>query len=129
MRLGRIAGPYSEPPLSNFRVDPLGVVPKKTADILHLSYPPGGSVNYYIVKDDFSLQYVTINRAISHIKQLGQGCYLSKLDVDMAFRIAPVHPDEWHLLGMKWQGQYYLICFYVWVVGPVLSILTLLVKL
>ena len=112
MQLGRIAGPYSEPPLPNFRVNPLSVVPKKTPgkwrSILHLSYPPGGLVNDYISKADYSLQYVTIDRVISHIKQLGQGCYLSKLDVEAAFRIAPVHPNDWHLLGMKWQGQY---CF------------------
>ena len=94
-----------------FRVNPLGVVPKKTPgkwrSILHLSYPPGSSVNDYISKADHSLQYVTIDRVISHVKQLGQGCYLSKLDVEAAFRIAPVHPNDWHLLGMKWQGQYY----------------------
>ena len=111
VRLGHIAGPYSEPPLPYFRVNPLGVVPKKTPgkwrSILHLSYPPGSSGNDYISKADYSLQYVTIDRVISHIKQLGQGCYLSKLDVEAAFRIAPVHPNDWHLLGMKWQGQYY----------------------
>ena len=81
--------------------------PGKWRSILHLSYPPGGSVNDYINKDDYSLQYVTIDCVISHIKQLGQGCYLSKLDVEAAFRIVPVHPDDWHLLGMEWQGQYY----------------------
>ena len=53
------------------------------------------------------MQYVTIDCVISHIKQLGQGCYLSKLDAEAAFRIAPVHPNDWHLVGMKWQGQYY----------------------
>ena len=103
--------------------------PGKWRSILHLSYPPGGSVNDYINKDDYSLQYITIDCVISHIKQLGQGCYLSKLDVEVAFRIAPVHPDDWHLLGMKWQGSIILICVNPWVAAPVLSILTLLVKI
>ena len=74
---------------------------------LHLSYPPGESVNDFIDKDTYSLQYVTIGRVIHHIKQLGPGCLLSKVDIEATFCIAPVHPSDWHLLGMKWNGQYY----------------------
>ena len=29
------------------------------------------------------------------------------MDIECAFRIAPVHPDDWHLLGMKFNNQYY----------------------
>ena len=109
--LGRISGPYPIPPFPNFRCNPLGVVPKKTPgqwrSILHLSYPPGESVNDFIDKDTYSLQYVTIERVIHHIRRLGPGCFLSKVDIEAAFRIASVHPNDWHLLGMKWNGQYY----------------------
>ena len=69
---GRISGPYPIPPFPNFRCNPLGVVPKKTPgkwrSILHLSYPPGESVNDFIDKDTYSLQYVTIERVIHHIR-------------------------------------------------------------
>ena len=27
--------------------------------------------------------------------------------MEAAFRIVPVHPSQWHLLGMKWEGKYY----------------------
>lgn len=33
---------------------------------------------------------------------------MSKLDVKHAFRICPVHPEDWHLLGYVWQDQYYV---------------------
>ena len=98
VKLGHISGPYLTPPFSNFRSSPLGVVPEKTPrkwqSILHLSYPPGRSVNDFIDKDSYSLQYVTIDRVISHIKSLGAGCFLSKVDIECAFRIAPIHPDD-----------------------------------
>ena len=54
-----------------------------------------------------SWQYITIERVIDHRRQLGPGCFLSKVDIEAAFCIAPVHPNDWHLLGMKWNGQYY----------------------
>ena len=109
IELGRISGPYPTPPFPNFQCYPLGVVQKKTPgkwrSFLHLSYPPGESVNDFIDKDTSSLQYVTIERVIHHIKRLGPGCLLSKVDIEAPFRITPVHPSDWHLLGMKWNGQ------------------------
>jgi hypothetical protein len=46
---GRIVGPFSHPPFFNFRVSPLGVVPKKIPGefrlIHHLSFPRGASIN------------------------------------------------------------------------------------
>ena len=111
VKLGHISGPYLTLPFYNFGCNILCVVPKKTPrkwqSILHLSYPPGRSVNDFIDKDSYSLQYVTIDRVFSHIKSLGAGCFLSKVDIECASGIAPVHPDDWHLLGMKFNNQYY----------------------
>ena len=110
---GRTMGPFSTPPFTNFQVSPIGLVPKKHSDkfrtIFHLSYPKSGtsSINYFIEKDDFSLQYITIDNAIAAIQTFGQGCYMGKTDIESAFRLIPVHPDDWELLGMFWNGQYY----------------------
>ena len=110
---GRTMGPFSTPPFTNFQVSPIGLVPKKHSDkfrtIFHLSYPKSGtsSINYFIEKDDFSLQYITIDNAITAIQTFGQGCYMGKTDIESAFRLIPVHPDDWELLGMFWNGQYY----------------------
>ena len=57
---GRMAGPYSHPPLPNLRCSGLGVVPKKDGGwrvIYHLSAPHGSSINDYIDPDQFSLHY------------------------------------------------------------------------
>ena len=110
--LGRTAGPFASPPFKNFQVSPIGLVPKKHSGkfrtIFHLSYPKSGnSINSYIDKDNFSLQYVTIDRVIQAILKLGQGCFMAKTDIEAAFRQFPVHPDDWELLGMQWKGKYY----------------------
>ena len=90
---------------------PIGVIPKKDPGkwhtILHLSYPDGDLINFHIPEDEYSLHYVTVDKAISIIKQLGPGAWLSKVDIEEAFRIIPIHPDDWHLLGMYWEGKYY----------------------
>ena len=72
-----------------------------------LSLGPLASINYFIEKDDFSLQYITIDNAIAAIQTFGQGCYMGKTDIESAFRLIPIHPDDWELLGMFWNGQYY----------------------
>ena len=37
----------------------------------------------------------------------GPGCFMAKTDVKSAFRIIPIHPNDFALLGMKWQNAYY----------------------
>ena len=32
---------------------------------------------------------------------------MAKTDIESAFRLFPVHPDDWELLGMFWNGFYY----------------------
>ena len=111
VELGRIVGPFDNPPFPIFRCSPMGIVPKKTPGkfrtILDLSSPRGYSVNEFISKEDFSLSYVSVDKAIDMIMSLGRGCYLSKIDIMDAFRILPVLPSQWHLLGMYWDGKYY----------------------
>ena len=94
-------------------VSGVGVVPKKSGKlrlIHHLSSPSGRSINDGIPKADFSLHYVTIDNAISAILAAGRGCYRSKVDIKSAFRICPVRPANWPLLGIHWQRKYYFEC-------------------
>ena len=108
--LGQVGAPLK--PLSpNMQCHPIGVIPKKDPrkwhTILHLSYPGEDSINFHIPKDEYSLHHVTVDKAISISKQLSPGAWISKGDIEETFRIIPVHPDEWHLLGMSCEGQYY----------------------
>ena len=108
---GHTAGPFPAPPLPNFVVSPLGAVPKKRSGkwrlIMHLSHPPGSSVNDGISTSDFPLRYSTVYDAMDSIMHLGRHTLMAKVDVKSAFRLCPVRPSEHHLLGMQWQGQYY----------------------
>ena len=69
-----------------------------------LSSPDRSSVNDGIYRDDFSPDYATVDMAVSHIMSLGRGSYLTKVD---AFRLCPVQPSQWFLLGIYWEKQYY----------------------
>ena len=46
--------------------------------------------------------------AISLIIKAGRGALMGKVDIKSAYRIIPVHPSDRHILGMFWQGGYYL---------------------
>ena len=109
---GRTAGPFPSPPLPNFVVNPLGAVPKKKSGkwrlILHLSHPPGASINDGIDIADFPLHYSAVYDAMDTVMQLGRGALMAKVDIKSAFRLCPVHSSDHHLLGMKWRGQYLL---------------------
>jgi len=109
----RLAGP-SPPPFSVFRVSPLGLVPKKTEGefrlIHHLSFPKGASLNDGILPEHTCVSYATVEDAIRFTKTVGSGCFLAKTDINNAFRIIPIHPDDYNLLGMCGQGLYYFDC-------------------
>ena len=104
------AGPFLRPPFHPFHCSGIGVVPKKSGKLrlIHdLSSPKGISVNDGISRQDFSLHYISIDHAITAILRKGRGTFLSKVDIRNAFRLCPVRQEDWHLLGIYWQGQYY----------------------
>ena len=108
--LDRVAGPFSEPPFPNMVISPIEVVPKKDGKwrmIHHLSFPDGESVNDAIPEEESTVKYATVDQAVDTILQLERGCVLSKTDVLSAFRIVPIKPEEYHLVGFMWEGKYY----------------------
>ena len=40
--------------------------------------------------------------------QQGRSCLMSKIDIKHAFRLLPVHPSQWNLLGIFWLGYYFI---------------------
>ncbi|CAH3176987.1 unnamed protein product, partial [Porites lobata] len=75
--------------------------------IQHLSYSQGTSVNDNIPDAHSSVHYASISDAIAVLKSLGAGCFLAKTDIKSAFRIIPIHPSDFPLLGMKWDNQFF----------------------
>ena len=111
---GNIAGPFPLDPLKgSVMLNWFGVIPKankpgKWRLIVDLSYPHGSSVNDGISTGDASMAYSSIEDAGRIITKLGQFTLLAKIDIANAFRIVPVHPDDRHLLGMKWNSAIYI---------------------
>ena len=107
----RLAGPFSSPPFPVFRISPLGLVPKKIEGefrlIHHLSFPKGSSLNDGISSDHTRVSYATVEDAIQRIKSVDSTCFLAKTDIKNAFRIIPIRPQDYNLLGMCWRGLYY----------------------
>ena len=109
LRLGRIAGPFVDPPFENFIVSPLGLVPKKNPGefrLIHdLSFPKGNSVNSHIDPQFSTVQYEVLDHCIEIIQSLGSGCLVAKADLRDAFRIIPVSPASYRMLGFFWKGR------------------------
>ena len=41
-------------------------------------------------------------------QSLGAGTLMAKLDVQAAYRLVPVHPDDRSLMGFQWRGTFYI---------------------
>ena len=108
---GRILGPFHTPPLPNLRCSGLGAIPKHDGGwrvIYHLSAPAGTSINDFIDSNTYTLSYCTVDDAYTIINKLGQGALLSKIDLKNAFHLIPVRQEDWNLLGIYWQNEYYI---------------------
>ena len=81
VKAGRVDGPFDVPPFSNLQISPLGLVPKKKIGeyriIHHLSYPDQLSVIDGIPQDMCTVQYQTIDDAVSLLKFHGKGSLMS----------------------------------------------------
>lgn len=112
VHLGRMAGPFTSAPLPGLVVSLLGVVPKKEPNkfrlIHHLSFPKGASVNDAIAPEMCAVTYTSFDAAVSWVRRYGRGALLAKADIESAFRLLPVHPDSFHLLGCTWNGAFYV---------------------
>jgi len=111
--LGRVAGPFTSPPLPNLQVSSFRVIPKRGQPgkwrlIVDLSSPGGASVNGGINPDEFSLHYITVDKVIRLVSQFGRGALMAKFDVESAYRNVPIHPLDRYLLGMKWRHHFYV---------------------
>ena len=102
---GRVAGPFDFWPFQDLMVSPVGVVPKKTPGefrmIHHLSWPEGASVNDFISREDARVQFASVDSAMFLLREFGLGAELAKCDIQSAFRLLPVHPLNFSLLGIQ----------------------------
>ena len=114
----RFLGPFARLPFSTMRINPLGLVPKRTPGayrlITDLSQPSDNSVNSSISREKSSVKYPSIQEAIYVILDLhskGHKPYLFKMDIESAFRITPLAPSNFPLMGARFEGQFFIDAF------------------
>ena len=73
--------------------------------VFDLSCPADHSVNWSI---DGSLSYVTVDQIAACVLALRHGALMAKSDIKHGYSQVPVHPQNRILLGMQWQGQFYV---------------------
>ena len=94
-------------------INRFGLIPKghntgKFRLITDLSYPHGQSVNDGIDSDLCSLSYSCVDDVAEIAARLGQGALLAKVDIESAYRLIPVHPQDRILQAMEWEGNVYV---------------------
>ena len=109
---GRMEGPLCELPFSKFQLNPIGLIPKKTAGefrmITNLSSPKGSSINDGISDEFAEVSYSSLSNALDLIRQCSVPPFLAKLDIKRAFRLIPISPSKQHLLCVKWRNKFFI---------------------
>ena len=75
---------------------------------MDLSFPHGQSVNDSIDLSLCSLSYTTVDDITDVAAQLGTGALLAKVDIESAYRLVPVHPQDHPLQAIQWDGRIYI---------------------
>ena len=112
-KTGHTFGPFLGAPIPRMHFSSFGVIPKRHQPgkwrlILDLSSPQVHSVNDGIDPRLCSLQYISVDDIVRQVANAGRGALLAKSDIQHAYRLIPVHPEDRRFLGMKWQGKLYV---------------------
>ena len=65
-------------------------------------------MNDGIPRDLCCLRYMSVDDVVAQVLRGGKGTELAKIDVKLAYRNFPVHPEDRYLLGMEWKGRVYV---------------------
>jgi len=55
-----------------------------------------------------SLHYTTVEDIAKIIAKVGKRALLTKFDIESAYRLIPVHPQDRPLHAMRWEGKTYI---------------------
>ena len=81
--------------------------PGKFRLIHDLSFPKGDSINFYTSKEFTTVQYESLDRVVELVRSCVPRCFIAKADIQDAFRLIPIRPQDYPLLGFTWQGMFY----------------------
>ena len=117
IKKGYILGPFTEQnnPFPNVVVSPVGAVPKPpngVRPIHHLSAPRKGSgisVNSTLYEEYKTVKYVSFKEIVEIADSVGVGGYLWAADAADAYLRVPIKRKYWPLVGIKWNGYYFIM--------------------
>ena len=75
---------------------------------MDISSPRGSSINDFIAKEDYTLHYASFHQALALVSSFGTGALMAKLYLKHAFHLCPLSRNDFDLLGMHWQGKFYV---------------------
>ena len=80
-------------------VSSIGAIPKDNGKVrlIHDLSRPDGGMNQFVT--DSSCSFKTLDLATSF---MSPGCYVSKIDLQSAYRSIPIHPDNYPYMGLSW---------------------------
>jgi len=76
------------------------MAPQDRTDMLLVEWRQVCNENDGIAQALCSLSYTTVEMAAGKVMAPGKGTLLAKLDLEIAYRMVPVHPDDRRLLSM-----------------------------
>ena len=77
--LGRKLGPFLYPPLKDYIASPLGAFQSSKVRVMQdLSYPRGTGINQFISREDYAVQYLSMDEVVSAVKQSGRHTLMAK---------------------------------------------------
>ena len=93
----------------NLVVNAISALDKLKGDMqltLDLSQPVGTAVNEGIDPEQFRVVYTSTDEPIRLVHMVGgTEAQIFKTDIKNAFKLIPVRPARWRLLGFRWQGR------------------------
>ena len=81
--------------------------PGKFRLIHDLSFPSHNSVNLGIPSVNSKVEYDNIDAVNDLVRQFGPGALMAKTDIEDAFRIIPMNPLDYHLIGFIWRDFFF----------------------
>jgi hypothetical protein len=73
-------------------------------------------VNDYVDEKFISVKYSSFDNAINIIKNLSDNALIGKKDIKSAFRLLPIYPGDFDLLGFKLGPYFFIDKVYLWVI-------------
>ncbi len=96
--------------LPRLHISRFGVIPKghntgKFRLITDLSFPAGQSVNDGVDSELCSLVYTKVDEVAAQAACSGRDALLAKVDIEAAYRLIPVHPQDRVIQAVQWGGN------------------------